>query len=371
MKVIKVSGISGYNFGDKILSICLDKLFEYNNIDYSAFHIVPLKGNNITKEKYIQANKRRNRVISFILNCHILMYFRNLIISISNIRYYLNISRNDIVYYGGGNLISNANGSNYLFLSFLLSFLLRNKKFNLLFCGVGPFSYPYKLQLNFIYNNSNMIILRDNYSKSFFKNQNKIYVLPDPAILCSYFFPLNKNQEKKTFLVNLLDYSKFDSQLYAQISFKLIHYNISKIAKVKGLTPVFICTSISDMNYFVKFVEYYNDKECKRHELVNLNEIEHFKSYLEMAEFAIVNRMHAGIIISSYYIPTLFYPWQNKVNGFVEHLANENHLDFLIDEINFDADIILNKLNVISSKYNLKEIVEKMQSQLLEFNLLK
>jgi polysaccharide pyruvyl transferase WcaK-like protein len=247
--------------------------------------------------------------------------------------------------------------------------MARNKQFIILFCGTGPFSFPYKFQLFCISKFSKKIILRDENSKNYFstKFHHKIQVLPDPAILASKIIlseRLNLVFEKKIILINLIDYEKFDRKLSSTLDLQLLVSNLYQIKNIYKCELVLFLTSLSDKAFYLKVENVFYTEFDYKIRIFESNDLEEIQELMVTCKYAISNRMHAGIIPISFGIPTLIFPWQNKVIGFLSEMFGNNNEDFLVKDINLNASEISRKLEKLEM-IDLVDIVKSRQSELL------
>ena len=363
-KAAKISGISGYNFGDYLLSECITYILNKQGIYHTNYNLYPIK--NIVIDNRVGAKSYLKNYLGKIKwLIYLILIFRTL----KNYRYYKKISENHSeIFYGGGNLISNDDGSNYLFICFLIAILSPTKKLNLSFVGVGPFSFLYKMQLKYIQNKCNKIIVRDTYSKSFFSNKN-VQVLPDPALITSKIFPISKTVNKDKLLINLMDYSKFNNCFVSEISINLIVKNINTIAKYFSLEPIFVVTSIADINFTREVFNLYNvtflNEKSFYVELTNTAQLPNLFSQIV---FSVVNRMHCGIISMSYDIPTVMFPWQKKITGLLQNIYLNDANKYSYKDINLSSNEIIQIIKNFDYK-NFKEKITSIKTEILNTSL--
>ncbi len=358
-KAAKISGISGYNFGDYLLSECITFILNKQSISHINYNLYPIVSHTIQSD-----SPKKGRIKNAIGKIKWIIYLILIFRTLKNFSYYKNIAKNHSeIFYGGGNLVSNDDGSNYLFICFLMAILTPKKKLNLSFVGVGPFSFYYKMQLNYIQKKSNKIIVRDQYSKQFFQN-NDVVVLPDPALITANLFPITNNIEKNKLLINLIDYNKFNNSFSSTISINEIVENVNLISKKFALEPLFLVTSIADYNFTNKVFEKYNLQfPSEKSHFIELTKTNQLPELFNQFKFAIVNRMHCGIISMSYKIPTAMFPWQGKINGLLENIYSNEGNKYCYNDINLSSEEIISiftDFNIISFEESIKNIKIKL-----------
>jgi polysaccharide pyruvyl transferase WcaK-like protein len=369
MKACKISGISGYNIGDEVLSECLSRLLEDKGIPHDSFHLEPILNSSLETNSSNSNFIIRN--FNFLRNSftiYLILVFK----TFKNLGYYLRISRKyDKVYYGGGNLLSNADGSNYLFIAFLLSFLVKKGGFVILFCGVGPFTFPYKFQLRFLAKNSKLFIVRDFSSMKYFQSSKKVKVIIDPAILCSYYYPLSileKNNQKNKVLFNIMDFSKIDKVLNKKNKLEYIVKNIYLISNYLQVSPILFITSKDDKSFNIEISKLYFETYKIQLQTKNPTSIYELKELYSTAKLSLVHRMHAGIISTSYKVPTLAFPWQEKVIGFSKLFYGLSWESHMLEKVFFDFTEVINKYELIQTD-NLNEKLENAVNNVRKIEL--
>jgi polysaccharide pyruvyl transferase WcaK-like protein len=370
MKACKISGISGYNIGDKVLSDCLSKLLDDKGISHDSYHLEPIHNPTLEIKKSFN-NNYLIRNFDFLRNS-LTIYIVLLFKTFKNLGYYLKISRKyDRVYYGGGNLISNADGSNYLFIALLLSFIVKKGGFVILFCGVGPFTYPYKLQLRFLAKNSKLFIVRDFSSIKYFQNNEKVKVIIDPAILCSYYYPLSildENNKKNNVLFNVMDFSKIDKVLNKKNKLEFIVKNIYLISNYFKVSPILFITSKDDNSFNNEISNLYFETYKIQLPVSSPSSIYDLKELYSTAKLCLVHRMHAGIISASYKVPTLAFPWQEKVIGFSKLFYESSWETHILEKVFFDFEEVKEKYELIKND-NLEEKLVKSIKNIKEIEI--
>lgn len=164
-----------------------------------------------------------------------------------------------------------------------------------------------------------------------------------------------------------MDYSKFDANLASKMNVQIMMQNLGRLEDNFGLEVVLYSTSIADFDFLESFSNMYANYKSRSIQTFNVNSIIEFGSVLKRAKYAIVNRMHAGIINTAYGIRTVFYPWQSKVEGFLNEMFADSSSHFLYHDINLNSIEIgklLNKLN----NFNIEDILELKCKMLLEMD---
>lgn len=353
MKSCKISGISGYNLGDQILSQCLTKLLLDKGIEHDNYHLEPLV-EPIVRLKNKKISNKYSLLFNGLKKNKFLLYSFLLAKTLLNIPYYKRITKEyNCIYYGGGNLVSNSNGSNYLFILFIIALLSRKGQICVLFCGIGPFSFRYNWQLKYIIHKSRYIIVRDAYSRSLLPIKHNSQVIIDPAILCSTYYPISnicKKNQDNVILFNLMDFSDINSNLNMQLKIYTIVQNINTIADAKCCTPALFVTSDSDLDFNNRVSKEYSSRFDKNLAVHVPKKIEDIQDLFSNVRAAIVHRMHSGILTISYGIPTYMFPWQEKLIGFSERFYGVDINHHLLDDVAFNPNEVLVKMG--ASMYN-------------------
>lgn len=363
MKILTISGISGYNTGDVAISQCI--YHQLINLGHEVEQVSPEPNEKI--QIYSQKNEstilgKLKQIIK--TNGISIIYIYGIFKTILyRIPYILKRARDkDYVIIGGGNLISNDTGSYYLFLFSMISFILK-KKVILWGVGVGPFSYSYKNQLSLIHRNVKLLCVRDEKSKQYF-NKGGILVINDPAFLISDVFTQNSLETQQYLGFNIMDYSH-DEKLLKKLDIKTITKNIIEISNKYGLTPILIVTSISDLpiNELIKgnLQNKYNiNIEIK---LVEINA--DLPLLMSRMKLILAHRMHCGIMGMSYNVPVMLFEWQEKVTSMLNYTySNKFRKLTLVKNINFSDILILEKDELKEISDYLKVKIPKIKTEI-------
>jgi len=362
-KILKISGISGHNTGDWIISEIIQSLFKNTDYSIDSYHITNRKKNeplkklinaiwmasySETREKLF-TKKKLKKFIYIKLN-FIVYYFNIVYVYFLDYPKFKKLSKKySSLIIGGGNLLFNKSGNYYLFTSVLLSKLFAKKNLIFYAVGVGPFSYPYKNQLKIIQKHSNLILVRDTISLEYFPSSKNVIKTFDPAILISDFDPLPENRIKQYLGVNLMDFKYFNK--FENQDVKKTSDNIIRIAKKFNLKILLLTSSIADLSFtkmVFDYIEQY-DKNLIEHQYMfpenNISE------YYQDISICIGHRMHPSLFALSYEIPYLVFPWQDKIESYIEDIFGKEEKDnILLLDINFNSKEVIEKLEKILEK---------------------
>lgn len=357
MKTLKISALSGVNIGDLAISHCLERVLDTTTVVSADLRLREKKLFNSSA----LTSKKKNSILDVIKN-NPLLYNLSL-----KLKYQLTTKKklNSVIHdydnllIGGGNLLFNKNGIDFLDSCFSSAKLFHKhgKPFSVISVGVGPFTCPHKKQLEFLVNNSNFFSVRDETSKNLLisilgkEYSNKINVLPDPVILYSRLYNENIDfsQGFDWFGVNAIDLVKSPQDSKIVQDFKEMAKNIIRLSIKLNLKPKLISTAYNnDPETLLLLKKYLDELSEESHEILYLEEkdIGNLCDKFIKCKFILSYRMHLGILANSIGIPTLTYKWQPKIEGVTKQYIDNPEL-FLLSEPNFDFDEILAKLNSI------------------------
>lgn len=356
-KILKISALSGVNVGDVAISHCIERIFANQGVVSLDLRLRKKQVFNSV------SSSKENYFLNLIKSNHYLYNF------LLKINYKLSTKREmskiepeyDSLLIGGGNLLFNKNGIDFLDACYFAAkiFSKKSKKFAVLSVGVGPFSCPHKKQLEFLVSKSSFFSVRDENSKKLIvsilgtKYNNKIVILPDPVILYSMLYKddtNNQNVNSNWFGVNAIDLIKSPQDLKIKQNLELLANNIFNLSKHLNIRPKLISTAYNNDPETLGKIKTFLDKLSGfQHEIIYITEddIGKLTDKLCKCRFILSYRMHLGILANSIGIPSLTYKWQQKIEGVANQYIQKPE-NFLLSNPNFDVVEVSNKLKMIN-----------------------
>ncbi len=362
-RFFKFASIKGINFGDSLISMMINEYLNFPLInksidlhgEYSYFD--PDGFSDELKKKY-----RIRRLLSF---CPPLIKILKFIQFKFRLKQFKKVLReNDVLIFGGGNLLY-ANYIHYIY-QFYKAFP-DNPKI-IVFSGVGPLTSNKEINmLRFIVDRSCYFSVRDIGVFNYLINP-IIRLVFDPAFLISYSHQImdQTKMDKPYIAFNLMNYSSLNLHINNEDSHQLAD-NIYQLHLHYNKDILLVNTDLDrDLNKSLFVKDILDDKYGLSVKIVNLDKLELLDEVLPFVDFAVVSRMHAGIIFLSYGIPTLIYPWQIKIIHMLNYLFHNDMIDFLCFDINYTYKEVINKISKIRN-VKIKQKVGIIHQHLLNF----
>ncbi|MDA5565371.1 polysaccharide pyruvyl transferase family protein [Cobetia sp. MMG027] len=355
MKYLKISALSGVNIGDLTISECITKLVpsfvHIDSIDMNFKKTVFYQSPILRKKKKTDFVKKYPTVYNRLLSINHSLRYKKKIIELAE--------GYDGLIIGGGNLLFNKNGVNFLeaCYKFAKEFRNKDKKIIVLSCGVGPFSCAHFKELNFLVANSQYFSVRDMASLNYLNSilgeafASKVELLPDPVIPYYKLFPSDKisHKSKKWLGINLIDSVSSPQEALKAQNIDEIVYNLYLLSSNYDLSIKLVTTAYNnDPEFLLKVSNLLHEKYEIDSEviLLNSNDIGSFSNKLSGCKYMLTYRMHLGIISINLGIPTLIVNWQSKISGVVQQFIKNPKLHIL-DSENFSFDEVTEKFNAI------------------------
>lgn len=364
MKFIKYSRTSKINIGDYAISeaikylsqkICnknvesFDILFE----DFDVDKRVEASKEISTFYKVVRRNKFKSR---FVLELKKILF---LIKDKKKIQQQIDAA--DCVIVGGGNLFSEKNGSDMFHRAYQIIKMAKNsnKKIYVYAVGVGPFQFNYKKRLHTMIEFCNQFYVRDISSKlicdnSFKKNTEKIKITIDPAFILSDMYPESIRSDKYIG-INFMNFGNIVPNSTFDID-KIISNLKNLYAFYKKPFKIINTSFGEDLSLSLLISKALNDAHIDNH-IINIKSMKDIPIAFSDLDFFIASRMHSSIFAMSYNVPTIIYPWHQKIIALNEFLFEDKKEMVLLKSENFDADEILTKIKNYKDSINLAEII--------------
>ncbi|MEZ9584969.1 polysaccharide pyruvyl transferase family protein [Vibrio cyclitrophicus] len=358
MKVLKISALSGVNVGDLAISSCIEEVYKSSGMEIDSFDLRMREKKNFDVSTLLEKNEPKhsyNLVKRFPRLYNLLLRFQYS--SKAKPRLLSIIKNYDCLMIGGGNLLFNNNGINFLesCYSCAKEFNKLGKPFSVISVGVGPFSCSHKKELKYLVVNSKYFSVRDNASKNTLLNilgkeySNRINILPDPVILYPKLFDdkVNLCQSKKYFGVNVIDIIRSPQNIVGTQDLEILASNLIEISEHYKLKISLLSTAYNNdpktLDELLKILQmkgYYDANII----YIESNDIGCLSKKLSDFKFILTYRMHLGILGNSIGIPSLTFKWQSKVAGVSEQYLS-NYQKFLVSSPNFSFDEVVDKLD--------------------------
>ena len=365
MKIIKYARISEINIGDVFISNSInymhqkffgneivneDLLFESFDLDK---RITGAEGN-----KLFYKVKKRNKIESFII-----LLLKIILFEILHKRKIKNqVKKSDVVFIGGGNLISEVNGSDLFYRILRIAKIAKanNKKLVIYAVGIGPFEFSYNFRLQQLINLSDTFCVRD--AKSFdycnnskFKLNKKVKIVLDPAFIVSDIMP-KMNIEKKYIGINFMNFERIvkDSSYNKD---ELIENLISINANYKLPFKIINSSFGEDLSLSIEYKEKLESLgiPCI---IFNIKSMDDLPLAYSDLFFFIASRMHSSIFSMSYNIPTLIFSWHPKIEYLEDHLFGKYKCKIILDSENFDSKEVIDKIDNYHKSISLESVID-------------
>lgn len=344
MKVLKISSLSGLNVGDALISICIERLLDSDDLEVIS---MDMEGRELADRSSAPVERKS--------------FYRLVIDRIPFLRYLLKkfkvryitapaalqvVTKYDAVIFGGGNMFFNFIGCPYLYFYYRLAKGIKCKKIYIYSVGVGPFDYGWKNQLRFILNKAEKVTVRDDlsyrYSQSVLPNSNDLSIGYDPVFVLSDMYPIVETVDREYFSVNIMEYSENFYSGFGQ-DIDVACENLKKISDYFSLNIKLLITSYEDLNINLKVFDKLKSMGVPV-VLIKLAYDSDFSEIYSDVKFSLCNRMHSSIFSLSYNLPTLVFFWQDKVVGIAKKLLLDDYESLSID-VNFDFNQVVYKMN--------------------------
>lgn len=371
MKVLKISSLSGLNVGDALISICIERLLDSDDLEVIS---MDMEGRELADRSSGSAERK-----SFYRLVIDRIPFLRYLLKMFKVRYFTApaalqvVTGYDAVIFGGGNMFFNFIGCPYLYFYYRLAKGITGKKIYIYSVGVGPFDYGWKTQLKFILNKAEKVTVRDEvsyeYSRSVLSNSDVLSIGYDPVFVLSDIYPIIEGVEKKYISVNIMEYSEnfypgFDQDI------DTVCENLKKLSDYFSLSVKLLITSYEDLNINLKVFDKLKSMGVPV-ELIRLAYNSDFSKVYSDVKFSLCNRMHASIFSLSYNLPTLVFFWQDKVVGLAKTLLSDDY-DLLSVDVNFDFNQVVSKINnfpQITFDESLIEVKESIYEDARSFSM--
>jgi len=355
LKILKISALSGGNIGDCAISMCIEKMIDgdITSIDLKFKNLLEFpKNENIpggTAKALVLSNiKKHPKIYHFLLNMYFKIFFIDKVKKLAK--------EYDALIIGGGNLLFNKNGINYLSVCYFFAkaFKEEGKSYSVVASGVGPFSCPYKKEVTYLAKNSMSFSVRDKFSKNIVLDvvgkeyYEKIELLEDPVIPYATLFSDHIDYiggKHSWFAVNVIDLVNSPQKVKARQSLETIVDNIILISKALELEIKLVNTSFyDDPKTTEAIIKLFSSRNIQPPEILTivLADIGNLSSLFSGCRFVLAYRMHLGILASSVGIPTFIFPWQHKVTGV---FGNIYHQSMLVEDVNFSSEEIISRVS--------------------------
>jgi polysaccharide pyruvyl transferase WcaK-like protein len=277
-----------------------------------------------------------------------------------------------VVIIGGGNLLFNRSGTD--FLAYCRAFARKGgAKIIFLGVGVGPFSFPYKAALKEIVDCSRFCLARDEDSVKILKSCNprssKIGLIQDSGLYVSRAFPLPAS-EKSQFGINLMSLTLVPSE------FGKAHQNIEKIIKniifisnKTGLQPKIIHSSTHADHNIMDELARGLQVAGHSYDVAYLSDGKSLSEIYARLGFMVSFRMHPSLFAFSYNIPTVVFPWQRKIKSIYNDLLGSLSASYFLESAEVDTDevlIAIRRQQDIPAKYIIEAVLNRLEIRYCE-----
>jgi len=364
MKIIKYSRISQINIGDVFISAAINfadektsnNVLENQDLLFEDFELNKRIDAASKSNKFYQV-KKRSKISSFCI-----LLIKILLFHIKDQKKIMKqIKASEVVFIGGGNIISEHNGSDLFYRVCQLAKMgsKQNKKIVVYGVGMGPFEFSYKKRLASLINLSHYFSVRD--SNSFLIANSIGYELNkniaqniDPGFLISDMQP-QIAEEKKFIGLNFMNFGRIVENSEFEVS--VVIENLIELHSYYKMPFKIINTSFGEdlsISLNIKEILLAAGIPVSIYNIKNLKEVSFAYSDLK---FFIASRMHSSIFAMSYNVPTLIFSWHPKVEFLMDLLFGVNRLNVLLESENFDATEIIFKISNYSKVINLENII--------------
>ncbi|MCR9533327.1 MULTISPECIES: polysaccharide pyruvyl transferase family protein [Vibrio] len=368
-KTLHVASTSGINIGDILIAQCVNKLITRNVVT------ADIKNENFEVSHPSSVNIK-SRLINSLNRIPVLMP------ALKKIRFKVKTSKRinkladqyDELIIGGGNLLFNKNGCDHLELckEYTKIFKSKGKKVSYISVGVGPLEGKYESQLDYILKNADVITVRDQLSKNILADSKHYYrsdieIIIDPVWYIPDIKVLEKKPTNKYFGINVMDFTKTKQFGSDKFQFENLIMNIYEISIKSNLKPIFIISAYTNDHVIMrKLSDELENRfgiKCSSITLPELNSKSEIWDVWLSLEFVISHRMHVSIMGLAFKIPTVVFPWQNKISGVLGSVLGTENI--LLTDVNFRSNEVLDKIK--SQKENIKEIEKEIESSKVKY----
>ncbi|KKG07237.1 hypothetical protein DU86_04065 [Methanosarcina mazei] len=401
-KALYVGIFSGQNIGDLVISDQIYKYLKGENLSVNLIDFITLKEVEMptTEIKLLKTEPMHKKIKKIFLNTKITStifiknskYISN-VYSIYKeiITYYLfstyykeyirNLEICDFVCIGGGNLLMTLNNNLWgVKINRLVKLAKKkNKKIFIISVGAGPILSKKAQDLfSDALSMADYITVRDENSKILLEDtlnvRQHIEVSGDPALLLDNVREGFTNREKKNIAISIIPFGKKDffnlkwykeSNYYMEMYEKLIVYLYNKNPSI-----VFYLFSSAYTDYEVilqleKQIKEKNKKITEENlKVVYVKSLDDLLEFYRKQDLVIGTRMHSLIIAFTQLIPIIAISWQDKVDGFMNHVGmsqhcyNLNNVSDELDKIYKESERLINesqknkeKLQILKENY--------------------
>lgn len=344
MKILKLSPIYGNNSGDLVISRCIEYAFSDFDIQIDSLDLMfraPGSYNPSERSRRVRLRSRVSSIMQLLTPRIFYAIKRTLLFFGKDKRLFGRLApKYDAVMFGGGNLLMNSMGCDYIDRVAVFSEIAKRPV--IIFCvGAGPFLPNSASVKAKVVRNSDIFTVRDrgslaHFSFSHLSEQN---LAPDPAFIVSDIATRDKINEQYLG-VNLI------SGYVDEPSLPSLAEKISDFARHNKLKIRFINTSFP---YDGQVVE-----EVKRLIEVNSNEIEIEVVNVEGSAASVATaysnvrfflgcRMHSLIFALSHGIPSIGFAWDDKVPNMFGMVFPETDRDKFIYRLGDSLDFNIYK----------------------------
>ena len=356
LKVVNAGAFSGVNIGDCLIGDALDRLVikSMDRVDLTGRPTI----NRDKNQTFRHATGARK-----VLRSYIAKPLRAFAVQLLHHRLAVEY---DQVLIGGGNILFDT-GCNNLQLthSIATAFGRKQKTLKIVSAGVGPFQSDPSRMLSEIAEHANFISVRDQHSQeilSHFGINSKLLI--DPVWFLGTIFQQERTlgciEDQTNFGVNLMQINVPEPSAPTTIS-KSIHY----IQQKTGLSPKLFISAYNNDPIIVNairrtYAELYGAK-IQVNKLPRLTDGEASFNEIRSCKFVVSHRMHVAITASAFGIPTVVFPWQQKIPGVYGSVFGACADMFMSHHVFDPCEILELVENQIKHK---KELAEKLSSML-------
>ncbi|WP_226595706.1 polysaccharide pyruvyl transferase family protein [Marinobacter nauticus] len=368
MKILKLSPIYGNNSGDLVIARCIEHAFSNFDVQVDSVDLMFRAPGSYKANEQSHRVSLRSRVSSTmqLVAPRIFYVIKKVLLLFGKDKRLFReiVSKYDAVMFGGGNLLMNSMGCDYIDRIAVFSEITKSPV--IIFCvGAGPFLPNSETVKTKVVSNADVFTVRDKGSLAHFSSYNLSgrNLAPDPAFIVSDIAPRDKANEEYLG-VNLI------SGYVDESSLPSLAERIAEFARDNRLKIRFINTSYPYDGQVVEKVKSIIEINSGDIEIEVAN-VEGNAGSVATAysnvRFFLGCRMHSLIFALSHEIPSIGFAWDDKVPNMFDMVFPEIDRDKFIYRLGSSIDFEVYKDGKLDSEVDrIKKNFRKCVSDVMQ-----